>query len=135
MQTPSLWSGPPLWLLLSQGIDITTTHRDFGIVFDYQLKFHIHWLVLPIKLTKFLDWFKRCFEYLNFTMLTHLFSTLVQPILKYNNPIWGPHYIVDKKKVEKVQWRATHLLSQFHDKSYAERLTLLSSPSPHYEVI
>ena len=65
-------------------------------------------------------------------MLTQLFSTLVRPILEYNNIIWGPHYIVDKRKVEKVQRRATRLFPHLHDKSYAERLTLLSLPSLQY---
>ena len=65
-------------------------------------------------------------------MLTQLFSTLVRPILEYNDIIWGPHYIVDKRKVEKVQRRATHLFPHLHDKSYAERLTLLSLPSLQY---
>ena len=65
-------------------------------------------------------------------MLIQLFSTLVQPILKYNNVIWGPHYTLDKRKVENVQQRATHLLPHLHDKSYAKRLTLLSLPSLQY---
>ena len=72
---------------------------------------------------------KKSFEYLDSNMLTQLFSTLVRPILEYNNIIWGPHYIVDQRKVEKVQRRATHLFPHLHDKSYAERLTLLSLPS------
>ena len=48
------------------------------------------------------------------------------------NVIWGPHYTLDKRKVEKVQWRATRLLPHLHHKSYAERLTLLSLPSLQY---
>ena len=65
-------------------------------------------------------------------MLIQLFSTLVRPILEYNNIIWGPHYTRDKRKVENVQWRTTCLLPHLHDKSYAERLTVLSLPSLQY---
>ena len=57
---------------------------------------------------------------------------LIRPILEYNNVIWGPHYTLDKRKVEKVQQRATCLLLHLHDKSYAKRLTLLSLPSLQY---
>ena len=65
-------------------------------------------------------------------MLTCLFNTLVRPILEYNNPIWGPHYILDNRKVEKIQRRATRLIPQLQDKSYSERLTQLDLPSFHY---
>ena len=61
-----------------------------------------------------------------------LFNTLVRPILEYNNPIWGPHYILDNRKVEKIQRRATRLIPQLQDKSYSERLTQLDLPSFHY---
>ena len=60
-------------------------------------------------------------------MLTHLFSMLVQPILEYSsNATWG------SRKIEKVQQRATCLPPQLYDKSYTERLTLLSLPSLQY---
>ena len=58
-------------------------------------------------------------------MLIQSFSTLVRPILEYNNVIWGPHYTLNKRKGEKLQRRATRLLPYLHDKSYAERLTLV----------
>ena len=64
-------------------------------------------------------------------MLTHLFTTLVRPILEYNNSIWGPHYILDNRKVEKIQRRATRLTPLCHNKSYTERLTQLNLPSLH----
>ena len=67
-------------------------------------------------------------------MLIQLFSMLVRPILEYNN-IWGSQYTRDKRKVEKVQWRTTRLLPHLRDKSYAERLTLLSLPSLQYRQI
>ena len=65
-------------------------------------------------------------------MLTQLFSTLVQPILEYSNTTWGLHYTLDMGKIEKVQQKATCFLPQLHDKSYTERLTLISLPSLQY---
>ena len=60
---------------------------------------------------------KKSFEYLDLGMLSKLFTTLVQPILKYGNAIWGSLFTLDQRKVEKVQRRATHLLPSLHDKS------------------
>ena len=66
-------------------------------------------------------------------MLTHLFSMLVQPILEYSsNATWGSHYTLNMRIIEKVQQRATCLPPQLYDKSYTERLTLLSLPSLQY---
>ena len=113
-------------------IDINATHSDLGIVFDDQLKFHHHTTQVTTKANRVLGLIKKSFEYLDSTMLTCLFNTLVRPILEYNNPIWGPHYILDNRKVEKIQRRATRLIPQLQDKSYSERLTQLDLPSFHY---
>ena len=75
---------------------------------------------------------KKSFEYLDSVMLTKLFCELVQPILEYSNVIWGPYFILNQRKVEKMQQRATRIISSFQDKSYTERLTLLSLPSLQY---
>jgi len=109
-------------------IDTTETLVLFLMI---SLNFTFTRLMLPLKLIEFLDWFKDLWLY----HANLLFKTLVID-LSWNtiyNSIWGPHYILDKKKVEKVQRRATHLLPQFHDNSYTERLTLLSLPSLHYK--
>ena len=46
--------------------------------------------------------------YLKPSMSVKLFTTLVQPTL---NSVWGQAFILDQKKVEKVQRRATHCLA------------------------
>ena len=72
---------------------------------------------------------KNSFEYLDLDMLSKLFTTLVQ---QYGNATWGPLFTLDQRKAEKVQRRATHLLPSLHDKSYTERLSILSLPSLLY---
>jgi len=59
-------------------------------------------------------------------MLARLFKTLVSPIIEYGNTIWGPHFILDQRKLENLQRRATHLVENLHDKSYAERLQIMN---------
>ena len=75
---------------------------------------------------------KKSFEYLDSGMLSKLFTTLIRPTLEYSNAIWGPLFTLDQRKVEKVQRRATRLLPSLHDKSYTERLSILSLPSLLY---
>ena len=62
-------------------IDINATHSDLGIVFDDQLKFHHHTTQVTTKANRVLGLIKKSFEYLDSTMLTCLFNTLVRPIL------------------------------------------------------
>ena len=62
-------------------------------------------------------------------MLVKLFVSIVRPTLEYSNSVWGPPFILDQRKIEKVQRRATRLLPTLVDKSYSERLSLLQLPS------
>ena len=66
-------------------------------------------------------------------MLVKLFTTLVQPTLEYGNSVWGPAFILDQRKVEKMQHRATRCLPDLADNSYDERLCALQLPSLHYQ--
>ena len=65
-------------------------------------------------------------------MFVQLFKGLVRPILEYGHCIWKP----DEKKqkglcadIERVQKRATKMLSQLKDLPYPERLRRLKLPS------
>ena len=63
-------------------------------------------------------------------MLTKLFTVFVRPTLEYDNAVWGPFFVLDQRKVEKVQHKATRLLpSLLRDKPYEERLAALQLPS------
>ena len=68
-------------------IDTVTSHSDLGILFDDQLKFHDYTTQVTTKANQVLGLIKKSFEYLDSNMLTQLFSTLVRPILEYNNII------------------------------------------------
>ena len=57
---------------------------------------------------------------------------MVRPILEYGNVIWGPHYLLDQKKVETIQRRATKLINSLLDSDYSTRLTELRLPSLNY---
>jgi len=56
---------------------------------------------------------------------TTAFSVVHNILEEYSNAIWGPHFVVNQRKVEKVQWIATRLLPHHQDKSYTERVSIL----------
>ena len=62
-------------------------------------------------------------------MIPLLFKSLVRPHLEYGNVVWGPHFKEDMKSVERVQRRATKLISCIKDYTYEERLRILELPS------
>ena len=55
---------------------------------------------------------------------------MLRPHLEYGNIIWGPHYKGDQVIVEKVQKRATKLVSSIWHLPYKQRLKALNLPSP-----
>ena len=65
-------------------------------------------------------------------MLLILYKSLVGPVLEYDNIIWGPFYNHDIIKVEKVQRRATGLISSLRHLPYTGRLSPLNLPSLTY---
>ena len=59
-------------------------------------------------------------------------QSMVRPHLEYGNVIWGPHYKGDQVIVEKVQKRATKLVSIIWHLQYEQRLKVLKLPSLMY---
>ena len=74
---------------------------------DQNLKFHQHAAAAAAKTNRILGLINKCFEHLDVDSLPLLYKTLVWPILEYANAVWGPHYIMDQKLLEK---RATKLV-------------------------
>ena len=70
---------------------------------DQDLKFHEHTSLVTNKTNHILGLIKRNFSYLDSDMLVRLYRSMVHPILECGNVIWGPHYLLDQKKVETIQ--------------------------------
>ena len=110
-------------------IDNFDSYKDLGVILDYQLKFCLHTTEVAVKANRLLGLIKKSFDYLDSDMLTKLFTVFVRPTLEYGNAVWGPFFVLDQRKVEKVQHRATRLLPSLRDKPYEERLAALQLPS------
>jgi len=65
-------------------------------------------------------------------MFVTLYKSLVRPIIEYGNTIWGPHFTVEQQNIEKVQHRATRILTNLHGNSYSDRLQILGLPTLKY---
>jgi len=66
-------------------------------------------------------------------MLPQLYKSFFQPIFEYHgNIVWGPQFILDQQSVEKIQRRATKLVSEIKELQYVDRLKYLNLPSLRY---
>src|SRR2546425_6335422 len=77
------------------------------------------------KANKILGMIKRNFECMNQEMFQILYSILVRPHLEYAVTVWSPYQQEQKNIIEKVQRRATKMLSNLKNLSYEERLSKL----------
>ena len=103
--------------------------RDLGAQIDSSLKFHQHTSITVNKANRVLSLISKSFMHLDAHMLSALYRSLVQPILEYANLVWGPFFIADQHQIEKVQRRATQLITWLSTLSYPERLRILNLPS------
>ena len=106
--------------------------RDLGIIIDNRLKFHEHAAATISKANQILAVIKKTFISLDSLTLPLLYKSLVRPHIEYGNSIWGPHYLLDAKAVERVQRRATKLVKTMKDLPYTDRLKYLNIPSLYY---
>ena len=61
-----------------------------------------------------------------------LYKTLIRPHLEYGNVIWGPHFKMDQKAVERVQRRATKTVPSLKDLPYQKWQERLNIPTLYY---
>ena len=60
-------------------------------------------------------------------MFPILYKVLVRPILEYRNAVWGPFFVTDQIAIEKVQRRATKLVTSIRNLPYNERLSIYTT--------
>ena len=108
------------------------TVRDLGVLVDNRLKFHEQVSTVTKKANRVLAIVHKSFEYMGNGTFANLYKSLVRPVLEYANIVWGPHYILDQRSIEKVQRRATKLIHGLHNMDYSDRLATLNLPSLKY---
>ena len=110
----------------------TPVEKDLGVFVDRHLKFREQAASAITKASRIMAVIRRSFSVIDKTTLPLLFRTMVRPHLEYANSVWGPFNREDQKKVERVQRRATRLVSGIRDLPYEERLRTLDLPSLYH---
>jgi len=68
---------------------------------------------------------KRTIVYKSADTLVRLYKSLVRPHLEYCTAAWSPHYLKDRKLLEKIQRRFTHMVPGLQELPYESRLISL----------
>ena len=107
----------------------TTEEKDIGVTFDENLTFRQDINTRIRKASSIMGVVRRTYTYLDEEVFSLLFKALVRPHLEYGAPVWSPLKMMDIEAIEKVQRRATKLVSSVRDLPYSERLKKLKLPS------
>ena len=113
-------------------LESTSEEKDLGVWIDDKLKFTSHIGHAVAKSNQILGLIKRSFVYRDTEIIKRLFTALVRPHLEYANAVWHPRFKKDVEQLEKVQRRATKLVTSLRDMSYQKRLQALDLPSLVY---
>ena len=116
-------------VLYDRVLDTVTQEKDLGVIVDDQLKFDEHTAVAAKMANQILGLIKKSYSSRDPYTITTLYKTMVRPHLEYGNAMWGPVYIGDVHKVEKIQRRATKMISSIKNLPYEQRLRTLKLPS------
>ena len=63
---------------------------------------------------------KRNFQYISEKCFVTLYKAMVRSHLEYAQAVWSPHLVGHIKNIEKVQMRATKIITRIKDLSYVE---------------
>ena len=100
----------------STDLQTTNLEKDLGVWIDPTLSFSKHCEIQVGKGNRTLGLIRRTYSYLDATSVTRLYTSLVRPKLGYGYSAWAPMYQNDCELLEKVQRRATKLVSTVQDK-------------------
>lgn len=116
----------------NSALNTDTTEKDVGVTFDESLEFRLHIKNMIAKANSRVGLIKRSFSKLNIKTFKLVYKSLVRPILEYCSVIWSPIYKGDINEIEKVQRRATKIVSSIRNLSYPKRLKALDIPTLVY---
>ena len=103
----------------------STVEKDLGVLVHKSLKVASQCAAAAKKGNRALGMIKRNFAFRSKEVILKLYKSLVRPHLDYAIQAWCPYLEKDKKILEKVQARATKLISSIQHLSYEQRLAKL----------
>ena len=120
------------YIMKEKPLQKSTGEKDLGVFIDRKLNFKKHIQDVRSKAGRTLGIVKRNFKNLKPKHMTTIYKTMVRSKLEYANCIWYPKFEGDKDCLERVQRRATKLITHLKDKTYCERLKELNLPTLDY---
>ena len=99
--------------------------RDLGLLVDNNIKFSSQCSIAAKNANRILGLIRRNIVYKSKEIILRLYKSLVRPHLEYCIQVWSPYFRKDIELLEKVQRRATKMISEFRHLSYEERLNKL----------
>ena len=112
--------------LLGSDIECTEVEKDLGVVISSDMKFSQQCIEVEKKAQKLLGYIRRQFQYRDKETVLTLYNSLVRPHLEYAVQFWSPTLRKDIERLERVQARATKLVSSIKNKGYERRLRELN---------
>jgi ribonucleases P/MRP protein subunit RPP40 len=103
----------------------TDKERDLGIIICSNLKWNHQATLAANKATTVLSQLSRTFKCWSIKTFRLLYGAFVRPHLEYAITAWCPHTKRDIEILERVQRRATKLVTSLKDLSYEQRLEML----------
>ena len=108
--------------IFNKTLNVTEKERDLGVQVDNRLKFSAQCDTAVGKANATLGMIKRTIVSRNHKTITKLYKALVRPKLEYCIQAWRPYLRKDIDKIERVQRRATKLISECRFLPYKDRL-------------
>jgi ribonucleases P/MRP protein subunit RPP40 len=114
------------WSMGGAKLEVIKEEKDLGVVLSDDLKVGVQCRKAATKGNQILGMIYRTFENKDMRTIKILYKALVRPHLDYCSQAWRPHLQKDKDVLERVQRRATRMVSGFKDIHYEERLRRLN---------
>src|ERR1041384_3511681 len=102
----------------SQKLSVDNEEVDLGVLIQDNLKVNKHCASKVSTANRCLGMIKRNFVNKSKSIIIPLYKSLVRPHLDYCSVVWRPHLEKDKQLIEKVQHRATKLISNIKTLPY-----------------
>jgi len=103
-------------------IGVVTEEKDLGVIVADDLKVAKQCNKAASKGNQKLGMIRRTFTCKNKSIMTKLYKSIVRPSLEYCVQAWRPHLKKDIDALERVQKRATRMITECKGKDYEKRL-------------
>ena len=99
--------------------------RDLGVRITDDLKASAQCAYVCSRANRVLGMIRRTMVYRSLDVLIKLYKSLVRPHLEYCVSAWSPHYVKDRERLERLQYRFTRMVPGLKGLDYGGRLESL----------